>query len=101
MSPSTTHPNLVIAKSVVIEIAGLGIAASNRDYSNLIHGEHVTEQRFQALDAATLSAIQERDLDMCGLLDAASIKATAQLVLQHRAGNCQEQSALAFDKLAR
>ena len=100
MSPSTTHPTLVIAKSVVTEIAGLGIAASNRDFSNLLLGEQVTEQRFQALDRATLHGIDE-GLEMFGLNDAASIKAVAQLVAQHRAGNCQEQSALAFDKLAR
>jgi hypothetical protein len=101
MHPSTTHPTLVAAKAVVTEITGLGIAASNRDYSNRIFGEEVTEQRFRALDQGLVQANEQVDVNTYMLLDAASIKAAAQLVAQHRAGNCQEQSALAFDKLAR
>jgi hypothetical protein len=94
------HPNLLAANVVVQQITALGIAASNRDYSNLIHGEQVTETRFQGLDAG-LTQANQGGLNTYGLNDAASIKAAALLVVQHRAGNCQEQAALAFDKLAR
>ena len=100
MNPSTTHPTLLAAKVVVREIGALDIAASNRDYSKMTLGETVLEQRFSALDAGHLKAIDE-GYDTYGLMDAASIKAAAQLVAQHRAGNCQEQSAVALDKLAR
>jgi hypothetical protein len=64
------------------------------------HGEAEVERRFSALDGGMLDAVG-RDVDVYSLLDAPSIKEAARLVGQHRAGNCQEQAALAFDMLAR
>ena len=99
--PSSTHPTFVAAKEVVKEIVALGIAASNRHFSVSFYGEEVLEQRFKALDAASAQVNSEQDLNTFDLLDAPSIKAMARIGAEHEAGNCQEQSALAFDKLAR
>jgi hypothetical protein len=100
MSPSTTHPVLVAAKQVVAEIVALGIAASNRESSKLALGQAALDQRFTALNAGHMQA-NEGGLNTFAMGDAPSVLAAAQLVAQHRAGNCQEQAALALDKLAR
>lgn len=100
MQPATTHPRLLAAKAVVSQIAGMGIASSNRDSSMLAHGEAEVERRFTALDAGMLAAVG-RDVEVYHLMDAASIKEAARLVAHHQAGNCQEMAALAFDLLAR
>lgn len=99
--PLGTTPILLAAQVVVKNIEGLGLAASNREYSRLTLGETEVENRFAALDAGHTQANQSGDLNTYSMLDAPSIKAAAALVAQHKAGNCEEQSALAFDMLAK
>ena len=99
--PLGTTPLLLAAQVVVKNIEALGLAASNRDFSKKTLGETEVENRFAALDAAHTQTNQSGDLNTYAMLDAPSIKAAAGLVAQHKAGSCEEQSALAFEMLAK